>query len=229
MIDAEGEDANNVPDATPFVGVYVSGTDYVPWTESELSRFPVQRQVRIYQGAGTYPGVGGYDMIDVESEAVTVAQCASEGEKRVQNGYEWTIIYGTAATLALVETALSELGDEIWPGHFYCFLADWNLNATTAAAYLGEQISGMTCIGVQWASPSSNPNTKIPGGTKTLELGNVDLSVVDASELPLPGKVVATPPPPQRSISGMVVYEPVSGPYTSKSVTSTDGGNTWSI
>ena len=32
-------------------------------------------------------------------------------------------------------------------------------------------------MAVQWASPTSNPNTIVPGGTQTLADANIDISV----------------------------------------------------
>lgn len=226
-IDTIGSRSSEIPQGTAFVGAYVSGINEVPWPLASMERFPIARVIRIYQGAGIYPGIGGYDMIDVESEAVTVAQCASEIEKRVQNDYEWTIVYGTDATLSDVATAVQALGENVWAGHILCFLADWNLNESQAEAKLGTQIHGITCVGVQWASPSSNPKTIAPGTGLSLKTLDYDLSVVDASRLPLPPKQVPTAPPAQPAITGMVVYDPLNGPYSSKDVTSIDGGKTW--
>ena len=52
-------------------------------------------------------------------------------------------------------------------------IADWNLSEHLAglAAY-GDVYAG------QWASPTSNPNTVIPGTNHTLATANVDLNVV---------------------------------------------------
>lgn len=226
-IDTIGANATNIPLNTPVIGAYVSGTGPIPWTASDLSDFAKDQVVRIYQGYGTYPGVGNYDMIDVETGAVTIAQAASEVEKRVLSGYNWTIIYGTDSTISECALAIQALGNNIWAGHVYSWLADWDLSEAEATAKLGTQIHGMTCIGVQWASPSSNPNTIAPGTTKTLRELNLDLNVVDVSLLPLPGKAVSPLPPVQPAIHGLVVYESSPSTYTSKDVTSTDGGNTW--
>jgi hypothetical protein len=227
MIDTIGASAVNVPLNAAFVGMYVSGTGDVPWAPTDQVRFPVSRRVLIYQGSGSYPGVAGYHMIDIESGAVTVPVAASEVEKRVQNGFEWTICYGTDATLASLQTETSTFDDDIAVGHVYCFLADWDLNETEAEAKLGTIIHGMPCIGVQWASPSSNPLTICPGTTGDLDRLNLDLSVVDASKLPLPAAIVAPQPPAQPPITGMAVYELPNGSYTATDVTSTDGGKTW--
>jgi hypothetical protein len=228
-MDTIGTSSGNIPTGTAFVGCYVSGEGDVPWSQEQMARFPETSLIRIYQGAGSYPGVGGYDMMDVESGAITVAQCASEGEKRVNAEYQWTIIYGTDSTLSEVSSALQALGESIWNGHFACFLANWNLNENEAEALLGTSVHGMTCVGVQWASPSSNPNTICPGTEKTLKEMNIDLSVIDASFLPIAKAPIEPNPPGQPLIIGMVVYEPSGSDYGAKDVQSADGGKTWTV
>jgi hypothetical protein len=226
-MDTEGATSANIPAGTAHVGMYVSGTGSVPWSAEEQERFPENAQIRIYQGSGTYPGIGGYDMIDVETGAVTPAQATSEGEKRVQNEYQWTIIYATRANLLTVSSMLAALPGDIFAGHFAAFLADWSLSETEAEALLGTEIGGMGVVGVQWASPSSNPNTLAPGTDKTLSELNIDLSVVDASFFPVPRTPVAPTPPVLADLTGMVVYEWTSGDYISAQVVSADGGGTW--
>jgi hypothetical protein len=227
-IDSIGATSGNIPADAPMVGVYVSGEGDVPWDSAEEARFQGSRINRIYQGAGNYPGVGGYDMIDVETGAVTPAQCASEIEKRAQNHFDQTIVYATDGNLEAVSAAIAASPGEPLEHEVLCFLADWNLNEAEAEAKLGTIIHGMACVGVQWASPSSNPNTICPGTEKNLKQLNVDLSVVDASVMPIDKLPVSMTPPPGPSISGLIVYDAAGGAFTSKSLTSNDGGRTWS-
>jgi hypothetical protein len=227
MIDCEGSNSGAIPTGTAFVGAYVSGIDGVEWTGAELAAWPRAREVRIYQGAGTYPGVGAYDAIDVEAEAVSVPTAISELEKRVQNNYDRTIFYAGDANAAAIQAAGQAAGNAVWIGHAYLWYANWDLSETEAEALLGKEVHGMTCIAVQWASPTSNPHTIIPGGTETLEEANVDLSVVDASLLPLPSNITVAAAPPKTIVKGAVVFENTTGAYQSKDVTSADGGNTW--
>lgn len=226
-LDAEGANAGHIPNTTLFIGAYVSGTGDVPWNQGELNNFPGSHITRIYQGAGAYPGPDGYDMIDVESEAVTPAQAAQLIQSRVNNGYQWTIVYGTDATLQECSAAIQALGESIWNGHVYSFLADWNLNEAEAASTLGTEIHGMTCVGVQWASPSSNPDTVVPGSTETLAQANIDLSVVDATRIILPGKPQPPPPPSAVAWHGYGVYTTSGAQVFSVPIVSNDGGHTW--
>lgn len=227
MMDAEGVNSGHIPMTTPFVGAYVSGTGGVPWNAAELSRFPAARTVRIYQGAGTYPGVSGYDFMDVETHAVTPAQCASEFGKRCIAGIEYTGIYATRDNLTACVAAIEALPANEKAGFVYAWLADWNLSEVSANALLGTNISGAVIVAVQWASPSSNPHTLVPGTEDTLSQLNIDLSVIDADAFPFPVKTPPPPPPPGVTMSGLVVWESINAPFQSREVTSTDNGKTW--
>lgn len=229
MMDTIGADCGNIPTGTAFVGAYVSGTGDVPWSEEDLAKFPVGSLIRIYQGAGVYPGIGGYVMIDCENGAVTPPQCASEIEKRVDNGYQWTMVYATEDNLILVAEAVQSLGRNIFPGHIAAFLADWNLNEQAAEAKLGTTVAGIGIVGVQWASPSSNPKTPVPNSGLTLGSANIDLSVVDADFMHAILAPKPVTPPSQPPLTGMVVFDPQGSDFGAKNVESTDGGTTWTV
>lgn len=169
----------------PFVGGYVSGTPDIQWTAGDWSLFGKARKIRIWQNPGAAPAIDGYDVLDVENGAVTPAEAAQEIRSRVQAGVTWTTVYGTDATLQGVAQEVQKLGKNIWIGHVNCWLADWNLNRAEAILKVGSMVHGMTCVAVQWASPTSNPNTVLGhGSTKTLREANVDLSVVDLGWTP---------------------------------------------
>src|SRR6185312_7873588 len=185
------------------------------------------RHIRIFQGYGDLPDVHSFDAVDIESGAVTPAEAASIVRTRVLAGIPWTHLYGTDATLAETGAAIRAYGNSIWNGHVSAWLADWNLNESEAAAKIGTQIHGMTCMAVQWASPSSNPNTLVPGTNVTLKAANCDLSVCDATWIPSGGwgtPKPATPPPAHAPMPGILVY---GAALQSRKVTSTDGGVTW--
>lgn len=198
MVDTIGADSANIPIGTKYVGAYASGLDDVPWTQADIARLKNTGSIilRIYQGAGTYPGVDGYDGLDVETGALTPDQAAAEIKKRVEAGYPWTYVYGSDEVLAATAVAIRLLGADVWNGHVYAFLANWNLSQTQAVSLLGTTVHGMTCVGVQWASDTSNPETLVPGTTGTLKSLNCDLSVVDPTRLPLPPKGGVAPPAP---------------------------------
>lgn len=223
MLDTIGANAGNVPLSTHYVGVYVTGSGDVPWSAEAIKRFAASRIVRIEQGVGPDLGPHQYDMIDVENGAVTPQRAAQMVNERVHNGVQWTTIYGTDATLAQCTDAIKALGEHVWNGHVNYVLADWNLNALTAAAKVGTEIHGASCVGVQWASPESNPNTMTPGGDRVLSQTNVDISVVDANWIPsggFTGKPVVTPI--QHTYTGLLVTTDSVGTYHARAVTSHD-------
>lgn len=179
-----------------YVAGYVSGTPEIKWTTGDWGLFGHSRKIRIWQGEGPLPALDGYDVIDVENGAVTVAHAATEIADRVMGGFQWTTVYGTDATLKAVAKAVQVYGHDVWNGHVNCWLADWSLNLEEAMKIIGKQVHGMTCVGVQWASPTSNPNTILPGSSgKTLREANVDLSIVDAGWVPSVCEAAPTPKP----------------------------------
>lgn len=168
-----------------YVGGYSSGTSDIQWTAQDWAQTQGARRVRIWQGYGAFPEVGTYDEIDIESGAVTASMAAEAVQERVQAGITWTNLYGTLSSLQAAATAIQRSGQAVWLGHVTCRLADWDLDLAAATKLVGTFQAGMRCVGVQWASPSSNPNTVLPGGTGlTLREANCDLSVVDAGWVP---------------------------------------------
>jgi len=228
MLDAMGVNASRIPAGTHFVGAYVTGTGEVPWSSADLALFPHARIVRIAQGAGLVPAYNGYDEIDVENGAVTPAQAAQMIAERVNRGVTWTTVYGTDSTLLQVTNETRKLGDHIWNGHVNYMLADWNLNAESAAAMLGKLIHGASCVGVQWASPESNPDTLTPGSNLTLKNSQVDIAVVDAAWVPS-GPFTGThpAPPPTVVAHGVLVTTDAHGVLGSKMLSTLDGTH-WS-
>ena len=73
------------------------------------------------------------------------------------------------------------------------WLANWNLSEAEADAALGTAIAGIRIVGVQWASPTSNPGTKVPGSNLTLAQAQLDLSVT------VPGWFATHTLPPARA------------------------------
>jgi hypothetical protein len=61
--------------------------------------------------------------------------------------------------------------------HVRLWLADWSLSRAQADNLLGTRLHGHKVVAVQWASPSSNPNTPLPRSSLTLRQANCDLSV----------------------------------------------------
>lgn len=227
MVDTIGANADALPLHLPAYGGYISGTGGVPWTQAQFDRFTGSKVFKYYQGVGPVPPIHTFDVIDVEAQAVTPGNAALIVRERVAGGIPWTTIYGTDSVLAQVASDVQAQGHQVWNGHVNCVLADWNLNETEAMVKVGTFIHGMSCVGVQWASPSSNPDTVIPGTGLTLKAANADLNVIDALWVPSGGFTPLPPaptPPPVITQNGVLVILPGG---TVRDVVSSDSGSTW--
>lgn len=225
MIDAEGINAWRIPSDTAKVAGYVTGSGGVLWVVQNWSLFPHAGHVRIDQSpAGALFGSGAADVYDIEALAGQVDHVAGLVHQRIAKGVQWSTLYGTDSTLAACKAALDAGGPAGWyNAHVDCWLADWNLNAAEAGSKIGTLVHGLTCRAVQWASPSSNPATVIPGTATTLAQANVDLSVADESWHPA-ASAPPPPPPPPAELEGILVQLPGGA---ARKVLSSDGGKTW--
>jgi hypothetical protein len=218
MLDSIGSTADNIPTATRKVAGYVTGTGGVVWSALEWTRFAKSGRVRIDQSPGAVDPLGS-DVLDVEAGASPPAAAVDWLKARIANSMPVGAVYGSGGALAAVEAAFKARG--VSPAnHLYVWLADWNLNQAQATALLGTIKYGMEVAAVQWASPTSNPNTIMPGGTMTLKQANVDLSVTLDTFFP-PPIVPPPPPPPPIILTASLVASP------GRVITSHDGGKTW--
>lgn len=223
MLDTVRTTAHNIPKATPFVGGYVTGSGVVPWSATEWALFPESRHVRIYQDPGQTIDPHSWDVMDMESGAFNAAQVALVHKTAVDAGKQWTCVYATRINFMLAAQAIKSLRGDYWDGHVCVWLADWNLNLEQASALIGSAISGATCIGVQWASPSSNPHTMVPGGSYVLSQANLDISVVNANWVPsisFSAPPVTTPKP--ATIHGELITDDSHGNLQAREVSSSD-------
>lgn len=218
MIDAIHLNVPHIPVTSAKVAGYVTGTPDIQWTAADWARFPHSGHVRIEQGFGPFDPLH-CDVLDVEARAVTPALAAQGVKDRIAAGIAGTTIYASRNTLPAVEAALNALLGGTWHGHADCWLADWNLNEAEADALIGTTMHGMTCRAVQWASPSSNPRTLVPGSTMTLSQAGCDLSAAGAAWHPAPA------PKPQPVMEAMLVVLPGG---QARKVLSADGGRHWS-
>jgi hypothetical protein len=194
MVDAIRVNVRHIPRSTPKVAGYVTGTGDVPWTATQWGYFPKAGHVRIDQSPALAAfSAGRADVADVEFLAGTIGSFIYAVRARIAAGNRWSTIYGTDATIAAAAAELQAAGPHGWYyGHVDCWLANWNLDEAQAAALIGHQIHGLKCRAVQWASPTSNPGTVVPGGTLTLAQAQVDLSVARDTWYPAP----SSPLPP---------------------------------
>lgn len=175
MIDATHRNAGNIPAGTPKVAGYVTGTPDIEWTQQDWKRFPQAGAVRVDQS----PNLAAYasnagSVADIEPGAGTVWAFAAASKSRLGLGrLLWC--YCSQSALGEVSTTLKAAGIPL--DKCGVWLANWNLSQDEANAALGTVIEGIRVVAVQWASPSSNPATQVPGSRLTLAQAQVDLSV----------------------------------------------------
>lgn len=199
MIDATHTHVGNVPGNAPKVAGYVTGTPDIRWVSTDWARFPRSGHVRIDQSASlSVLAQGVADVGDVESGAGTAATLVTAARARASHGWG-TTVYGTRTTIASIAQALNWAGVPLT--HISAWVADWSLSETGAQRLTGTLVSGLRVVAVQWASPTSNPSTVVPGGSATLKAAQVDLSVADATWF----APAAAAPPPAPRVHGVVV------------------------
>ena len=191
MIDAIHANVGNVPASTLKVAGYVTGTPDIRWTHQDWQRFPRAGTLRIDQS----PGLAEYasnaaSVADIEPGAGTVGAFVTASQSRLRlHRLLW--FYGTQSVISQVSAALTAAGIPL--SECGAWLANWNLSEAEADAALGTAIAGIRLVGVQWASPTSNPGTKVPGSNLTLAQAQVDLSVT------VPGWFATHTLPPARA------------------------------
>jgi hypothetical protein len=186
MIDGTHGAVPGIPVSTLKIAGYVTGTPDVQWTATDWARFPRSGHVRIDQSAGgALFTSGAADVLDVETGAATQEDAVTAIPERQKHG-EYSTVYVAQARLASLQAALRELGSLITMNKVGFWVANWNLSETEADAALGNEI-----VAVQWASPVSNPDTRVPGSNLTLRQANLDLSVTQPGWFPPPAPPAA--------------------------------------
>ncbi len=184
MADAVGVNAAAIPTSMPKVAGYVTGSGYVPWSLADWGRFPAAGHVRIDQSPGGTNPLGA-DVLDVEAGAAAAGDVPGWVKTRMDHGITWSTIYAGDAVLAQCQQALinaeAQYGRGWYFGHVDCWYANWNASQSEAVSLVGTEIHGLTCRAVQWASPTSNPDTICPGTNQTLAHLQIDLSEAEAT------------------------------------------------
>jgi len=235
MFDTIGTTAGNIPSNASKVAGYNTGTNGVAWSEADWNRFPKAGKVIMCQDAN-YSTWHTADGGDVEPGAMTVAGFVAGALKRQAIGWN-TVAYVDKDNVASLVKACNEAKltkIQLWIG-------DWELNLEQASSQLGQTVGGYEIVAVQWASPTSNPDTIVPGGTQTLREANLDLSTTlpewfsgTPVEVPTPPPVVAPPvttpaPPVVRSTTAALEITGADGYTTSVQITTKDNGQTWTF
>jgi hypothetical protein len=200
MYDTIGDNSANIPVGAAKIAGYVTGTSDIIWPAAAWDRFPRSGKVRVDQSpTGDAYAAGEADVYDMEAYAGTpdrFAQlCAIRATKKLPNcGYGGRI--SLAAAAAALAVPVASLKDGWWQGSVSCWLADPSLSIANASNLVGTVLfGGLPCVAVQWATPTSNPDTR--AGTGTLSILNLDLSIARADWFP------AVPSPPAWQVQAL--------------------------
>ena len=174
MVDTVSSSVHNLPTNLEKVAGYATGTPDIKWDSSDWDRFRDAAKVPINQTNTVIPSI---PVVDAEPGAMQIPTVVDS--VRVRKGLgKRTTVYLPDSWLVECEKALSDAGLSDWADYG---IANWNLSREEAINELGGRI-----VWVQYASPTSNPDTFIPGTKLTLREANADLSVTVDSWFPVP-------------------------------------------
>lgn len=154
---------------------YDTGSEGYPWTSEEIAHFTFDaarpaRVFRVNQGYLQGPGSAMHgDEFDFERGTWTAAGILDIVAARREARWS-TRVYCTWSNYGLLKEQLAQAGTG---GSVWFRIADWNLSEHFADLALhGDVYAG------QWASPASNPQTRVPGTGLTVAEAQVDLNVL---------------------------------------------------
>lgn len=164
MVDTIHTDVEHIPQSTQKVAGYVTGSAEIIWIDPDWNRFA---NVQTGKVRINQAGSNGYlgDVLDIESGAWSIDNAAEALSVRAKDPNRDCAAYVDEADYDALITALK-----------------------------GKGFTSFPTVAVQWASPSSNPTTILPGSSLTLSEANCDLSVALATWF---GPSEAPPPPKQ--------------------------------
>lgn len=166
MLDVTHSSLGNVPHKLNIKRAgYTTGSPDIRWTGEDWKSNP-DATVHIDQSDSVFPNSG--NVKDIENGASTIPVAVEWAKRRAALHLDSTF-YISSANLEAAEAAVREAGLASWVTYW---IADWNLSREEAIAELGGRI-----VAIQYASPTSNPRSVIPGTKITLSQANVDLSV----------------------------------------------------
>ena len=175
QVDVTHSNVHNLPPDLIAVAGYVTGTSDIVWDAADFARFPLAGKVRIDQSPGLRLfAEGDADMADLEAGAGTIGTFLDAARQRAAAHHQSAAYISYAGYPDLLAEVKA---DGLVPQVRY-FIANWNWSAAQAVKMLDDN---GPWAGVQFASPSSNPGTLVPGSSLTLAEANADLSVKRAS------------------------------------------------
>jgi hypothetical protein len=221
MADSVGPSSKNIPTTFSKVAGYSTGGENVIWTTADAERFKTSSVIDIDQSQSLLRfGQGVSDVADIETGAGTITAFIVAAENRVKLGKRNGLYCSFDSLPANVE-AIGRSSVSISTVDFW--VANWNLNQAEASAFVGlYTVNGLkiNVVAVQWASPTSNPDTNLPGSSLTLKESNVDLSETAENWFPY---VPPKPPVVNTTKTGVVVTSDLE----TYKILSTDSGKSW--
>lgn len=186
MLDTIGSNAGAIPRGTRRVAAYVTGSGGIAWSAASiaaLAKKGVQFVARIDQ-SNSVLSLASFAVLvkDIEPGASTNLTADHEAAQRARLGLR-TTLYCMASDFPILKQSVIAIGIGSYVDYW---VADWNMDRNGAIAFLAAHPE---VVAVQYASPSSNPGTLVPGSKRTLAQANIDLSVTRASwPMPVPSK-----------------------------------------
>jgi hypothetical protein len=174
---------------------YVTGSHGVDWPAGFWTELAGHTGLFRYDQS---PGLalfasGAADAADVEAGAADLAMAVTVAQAREHKHGWWSWLYFSAGQLEEARRQVAAAGLR----KVRYIVADWDLDHAEAEAFLKAHAD---VNGVQWASPTSNPHTNVPGTTSTLAELNCDLNVVHDAWFSPPAPARAS-----RRLSGLSV------------------------
>lgn len=164
----------------PVIWPYITGTTQRPeieWEAADLALFPHSMLYKLDQGFGDQGNRARWfrcHEFDLESGAWTIPELVKAIEAR--NQIMWsTRVYASVGPWQALLGALAASG--VSARSLYWREANWSLTEAQARGLLS-----VVRYAIQWASPSSNPLTLIPGTSTTLGEAGADLNVIRLSD-----------------------------------------------
>jgi len=160
----------SIPAGFQAVAGYVTGTPDIRWTATDWSRFSTRFKVRINQENRSDPMLGS--VFDIQPDAWTNEDAAAACLARQDAGRPSACytMQGNVTPLVNALVAAGVAQADLW-------VANWNLSQTQAANIVANRSGPYPIVCVQYASPSSNPGTVLPGSPLCLAEANCDLSI----------------------------------------------------
>lgn len=161
---------------------YVTGTPDIKWTDQDWARFPYAGKLRVDQTPQLEEFAAlDADVADVEPRAGTLEAFIPAARTRAHAGHSSTLYISWGNGGSELARARQEVDQAGGVGGVRYFIAEYSWSMQTAIAFMDDPANS-DVVGVQFATPGSNPRTILPGTDHTtLAQAAADLSVKRAS------------------------------------------------